>query len=42
MASLSYSRIYPRYQLQYPIIFGGAPFIGEGVLINLLESLLYE
>ena len=35
VASLSYSRIYPRYQLHYPIIFGGAPFIGEGVLTNL-------
>ena len=35
MASLSYSRIYPRYQLHYPIIFGGAPFVGEGVLANL-------
>ncbi len=35
VASLSYSRIYPRYQLHYPIIFGGAPFIGEGALTNL-------
>lgn len=38
MASLSYSRIYPRYQLHYPIIFGGAPFVGEGVLTNLSFS----
>ena len=38
VASLSYSRIYPRYQLHYPIIFGGAPFVGEGVLTNLSFS----
>ena len=38
MASLSYSRIYPRYQLHYPIIFGGAPFVGEGILTNLSFS----
>lgn len=38
MASLPYSRIYPRYQLHYPIIFGGAPFVGEGVLTNLSFS----
>lgn len=42
MASLSYSRIYPRYQLHYPVIFpvifGGAPFVGEGVLTNLSFS----
>lgn len=38
VASPSYSRIYPRYQLQYPIIFGGAPFVGEGVLTNLSFS----
>lgn len=35
VASLSYSRIYPRYRLHYPIIFGGAPFVGEGLLTNL-------
>lgn len=35
VASLSYSRIYPRYQVHFPIIFGGAPFIGEGVLTSL-------
>lgn len=35
MASLSYRRIYPRYPLHYPIMFGGAPFIGEGILTNL-------
>ncbi|MBX9658437.1 MAG: PilZ domain-containing protein [Nitrospiraceae bacterium] len=38
VASLSYSRIYPRYQLHYPVIFGGAPFVGEGVLTNLSFS----
>lgn len=38
MAPLSYSRIYPRYRLHYPIIFGGAPFVGEGVLTNLSFS----
>ena len=38
VASLSYSRIYPRYHLHYPIIFGGAPFVGEGVLTNLSFS----
>lgn len=38
MASLSYSRIYPRYPLHYPVIFGGAPFVGEGVLTNLSFS----
>lgn len=38
MASLPYSRIYPRYQLRYPVIFGGVPFVGEGVLTNLSFS----
>lgn len=38
MASLSYSRIYPRYRLRYPVVFGGAPFVGEGILINLSFS----
>jgi hypothetical protein len=38
VASLSYSRIYPRYQLHYPIIFGGASFVGAGVLTNLSFS----
>jgi PilZ domain len=35
MASLSYSRIYHRFLLSCPVIFGGAPFVGEGVLTNL-------
>lgn len=35
MAPHSYSRIYPRFPLFYPVIFGGAPFVGEGALINL-------
>lgn len=38
MASLSSSRIYPRYPLHYPVIFGGVPFVGEGVLTNLSFS----
>ena len=38
MASLSYSRNYPRYRLCYPVVFGGAPFVGEGVLTNLSLS----
>jgi PilZ domain len=35
MAPHTHSRIYPRFPLFYPVIFGGAPFVGEGVLINL-------
>lgn len=35
MAPLSYSRIYPRFPLHYPVIFGGASFVGEGILNNL-------
>jgi PilZ domain len=35
MASLPYSRIYHRFPLSCPVIFGGAPFVGEGVLTNL-------
>lgn len=35
MASLSYGRIYPRYQLHYPVIFGGPHFVEEGILSNL-------
>jgi hypothetical protein len=35
MAPQKYSRIYPRFSLFHPVIFGGAPFVGEGVLINL-------
>ena len=30
-----YSRTYHRFPLFYPVIFGGAPFIGEGMLTNL-------
>ena len=35
MAPLRYSRAYHRFPLFYPVIFGGAPFIGEGILANL-------
>ena len=35
MAPLHYSRTYPRFPLDYPVIFGGAPFVGEGILTNL-------
>ena len=35
MAPLQYSRTYHRFPLFYPVIFGGAPFVGEGMLINL-------
>lgn len=35
MASLPYSRTYHRFPLAYPVIFGGAPFVGEGMLTNL-------
>ena len=35
MAPLHYSRTYHRFPLFYPVIFGGAPFIGEGNLTNL-------
>lgn len=35
MAPLHYSRTYHRFPLFYPVIFGGAPFIGEGILANL-------
>jgi len=35
MAPLHYSRTYRRFPLSYPVIFGGAPFVGEGVLTNL-------
>lgn len=35
MAPLHYSRTYHRFPLFYPVIFGGAPFVGEGILINL-------
>jgi len=30
-----HSRTYHRFPLFYPVIFGGAPFVGEGVLTNL-------
>ena len=30
-----YSRTYHRFPLFCPVIFGGAPFVGEGVLTNL-------
>ena len=35
MASPRYSRTYHRFLLFYPVIFGGAPFVGEGILSNL-------
>jgi hypothetical protein len=35
MAPLQYSRTYHRFPLFYPVIFGGAPFVGEGILTNL-------
>ena len=35
MAPPHYSRTYHRFPLHYPVIFGGAPFIGEGILTNL-------
>jgi hypothetical protein len=35
MAPPQYSRTYHRFPLHYPVIFGGAPFVGEGILSNL-------
>ncbi|MDN5941959.1 MAG: PilZ domain-containing protein [Nitrospira sp.] len=35
MAPLQYSRTYHRFPLFYPVIYGGAPFVGEGILTNL-------
>jgi len=35
MALRRYVRTYYRFPLTYPVIFGGAPFVGEGVLTNL-------
>ncbi len=35
MAPPHYSRAYHRFPLFYPVIFGGAPFVGEGILTNL-------
>jgi len=31
----SYSRGYHRFPVTYPVIFGGAPFVGEGTVSNL-------
>jgi hypothetical protein len=31
----SYSRAYHRFPVAYPVIFGGAPFVGEGTVSNL-------
>lgn len=38
MAYRSYHRIYPRYAMQYPIIFGWAAGVGEGLVTNLSFS----
>jgi len=35
MAPPHYSRTYHRFPLRYPVVFGGAPFVGEGILTNL-------
>ena len=35
MAPPQYSRTYHRFPLHYPVVFGGAPFVGEGILTNL-------
>ncbi|MDX2253105.1 MAG: PilZ domain-containing protein [Nitrospira sp.] len=35
MADLPYQRIYLRYPMQYPLIFGWASRVGEGCLTNL-------
>lgn len=35
MAELPYQRIYLRYPIQYPLIFGWASCVGEGSLSNL-------
>lgn len=35
MTSPDYSRTYHRFPLRYPVIYGGAPFVGEGILNNL-------
>ena len=35
MAPPHYSRTYHRFPLFYPVIFGGAPFVGEGILSDL-------
>ena len=31
----SYFRSYHRFPVTYPVIFGGAPFVGEGTVCNL-------
>ena len=31
----SHSRAYHRFPVTYPVIFGGAPFVGEGTVSNL-------
>lgn len=38
MAYRSYHRIYPRYLMQYPIIFGWVSGVGEGLVTNLSFS----
>ena len=35
MAPPHYSRTYHRFPLHYPVVFVGAPFVGEGILTNL-------
>lgn len=35
MATRQNSRTYHRFTLFYPVVFGGAPFVGEGTLANL-------
>ena len=35
MAPPQYSRTYHRFPLHYPVVFGGAPYVGEGILTNL-------
>lgn len=35
MAPPQYSRTYHRFPLFYPVVYGGAPFVGEGILTNL-------
>lgn len=32
---VSYSRAYHRFPVTYPVIFAGAPFVGEGTVSNL-------
>jgi PilZ domain len=35
MVPRQHTRTYHRFPLCYPVVFGGAPFVGEGVLTNL-------